>query len=104
MSDTVRFKGKLIPTGKTLEEFFKDVELPKYYESLEEYLYDHDEEYQVVNNLVYKVEGSYIDYYSGIFNAGRTDEGGFSIDVLFYNGGIGLTEAVGEALKGLDNE
>ena len=115
MSDTVRYKGKLIKENRlaneTLEEHCKRVlgnqELHKSCDSYEEML---REKYYVVKELgdfiilgedIFKVEAqkqnACYDFFEGTLN----EDGSIDFHVMYYNGGCCLDEALEEVYKSL---
>ena len=101
MSQTDHYKGRLIPTGKNLEEFLEDKEMPGYYgkddqEACLEYFYNefYDEKI-IIKGMIYDIEKKSFCY-DDIFSAVKND-----FEVKYYNGGCGFQEAI---LRGLENE
>ena len=89
MSETVHYKGKLRPTGKTLAEFDPNADdIGDYYGDAVE-----------VDGLVYTVEKEYVAGDEDIFRSSINDDGTINFEVKYYNGGCSFNEAVEEALK-----
>jgi CRISPR/Cas system-associated protein Cas10 (large subunit of type III CRISPR-Cas system) len=89
MSETVHYKGKLIPTGKTLKEFD-----PNAHD-----ISDHCEKAVDIDGLVYEVQKEYIDPYSDIFKSSKNDDGTIDFEIKYYNGACCFYEAIDYALK-----
>lgn len=89
MSETVHYKGKLTPTGKTLAEFDPEAEdiYGYYYKAVE------------IDGMVYTVEQEYIDPDEEILNSSRNEDGTIDFEVKYYNGGCSFNTAIEEALK-----
>jgi len=89
MSETVRYKGKLTPTGKTLKEYDPNVEDidDLYPEAIE------------IDGLVYVVNKKRVCDDYDIFNSTGNDDGTIDFEVMYHNGGCGFNEAIGSALK-----
>tara|TARA_R110002049_G_scaffold143473_3_gene305578 strand:+ start:131 stop:400 length:270 start_codon:yes stop_codon:yes gene_type:complete len=88
MSETVHYKGKLIPTGKTLEEYD-----PTAIDSD-----DLNEDAVEIKGLIFEVEKE--DHqYSDIFTSSKNDDGSINFEVKYYDGGCGFSEAIDYALK-----
>lgn len=90
MSETVHYKGKLTPTGKTLAEFDPNADD----------IYDHYYNAVEIDGMVYTVEKTDIDPDYDIFNSTKNEDGTIDFEVKYYNGGCGFNEAIDEALKG----
>lgn len=118
MSETVHYTGKVKLVEKlnneTLEEQCERIlrehnftELEKYYDSWEEMFYEelygkyviHDED-----ESIYKIiEKNYEDTEYDIFNAHENKDGTISYEVMYYNGGCSLSEAIVEALDNMES-
>ena len=99
MSETEHTKGKLVPTGKTVEEYLGDVYLKSWHTDLEEYFQDeYYEKAVLINGYVFEVESKIIEPYEDIFEAELNDDGSYNFEVKYYNGGCGFNEAIEEAL------
>ena len=88
MSETVHYKGKLIPTGKTLKEFAPE----------SDDIYDHYYEAIEIDGMVYTVEKKDIEPYEDIFRSTKNEDGSIDFEVKYYNGGCGFNEAIDTAL------
>jgi len=95
MSETVHYKGKLIPTGKTMAEFDPEIED---IDMFEDHYY---EKAIIVNGLVYEIKYSKVYDYEDIFTSSKNSDGSISFEVKYYNGGCCLGEAIEEALDSL---
>lgn len=89
MSETVHYKGKLIPTGKTLKEF--DPETSD--------IYDHYLHAVEIDGMVYVVKKKDIDPDGDILRSTKNEDGTIDFEVRYYNGGCSFNEAIEEALK-----
>lgn len=100
MSDTVHYKGKLTSTGKTLEEYLGDVEIPNYCNDLgeyfEEYYYDSA---LVIDDVIWEIEKTSVDPYDDIAEASKNPDGTIDFVVRYYNGGTCFSEMLDEALE-----
>lgn len=88
MSETKHYKGKLIPTGKTLAEFDPNAAD----------IYDHYEDAVLIDGLVYTVEKQSIDPWGDLFKSNQTADGTIDFEVKYYNGGCGFNEAIDYSL------
>jgi len=102
MSETEINKGKLKPTGKTIDEYMEGKDIPDYYESKEEAFNDmyHREAYYL-NGEVYEVEMQDYEDYDEIFEASRNEDGTIDFILKYYNGGCGFCEALDYATEKL---
>ena len=98
MSEMKHYKGKLIPTGKTVEEYFEGVEIPSYYETLDEYLEDSSSKLKLVNGQVFKVERYLYEDIDNIYESTKNEDGSIDFHVKYYDGGTSFGEALSEAL------
>lgn len=109
MSETVHYKGtiKLVERigNETLEDICKRLcikngttELPSYYDEWREVLYD-DFYYKYVelNNNIYEITESEEIGDFDIFDMHDNKDGTLDFDVMFYNGGCCLSEALERA-------
>jgi len=88
MSDTVHYKGKLTPTGKTLKEFDGEAgDIFDYYERAVE-----------IEGMVYTVEKKVLDPCDDIFLSTKNDDGTIDFEIKYYNGGCSFDEAIETAL------
>ena len=111
MSEMVHYTGKITPVGKllneTLEEQCKRIlaehnyfELDGYCDSWSEMLCDKlYERYVIACGEVYKViEKNYKAIDDDIFNARDNGDGTIDYEVMYYDGGCSLNEAIEYAL------
>lgn len=100
MSEVEHIKGRLIPTGKTINEFVRDAKFETWHSNAREYF---DEEYYEkaveINNEVFTVESQNLDPCDDIFTSTKNSDGTISFEVKYYNGGCGFSEAIEDALK-----
>lgn len=99
MSEDEHIRGKLIPTGKTVEEYLEGVTLNSWNESLEEYF--EDEEYRtacIINGKVFEIQSKDVDIYDDIFESSLNEDGSYDFEIKYYNGDCGFNEAIEEAL------
>lgn len=101
MSETEHHKGKLTPTGKTLNEFMTDKgEKPNWYSDNEEWFINEFGETHAIHKLVvYDIQTTNIDPYDDIMNASENEDGTIDFEVKFYNGGCGFGEAIETSLN-----
>ncbi len=88
MSETVHYKGELIPTGKSLSEFDPEADdiFDHYYDAVE------------IDGQVYTVEKKEIDHDADVFKSVKNDDGTIYFEVRYYNGGCSFNEAIDIAL------
>jgi hypothetical protein len=99
VSETVHYKGKLTPTGKTALEFIGDKDISDY-DDIEEYFTDNFYKYAVLfEGKVFIVDKQDIDQDTDVFNSSKNDDGSIDFEVKYYNGGCCFNEAMEEALK-----
>tara|TARA_R110000824_G_C15048812_1_gene661209 strand:- start:601 stop:873 length:273 start_codon:yes stop_codon:yes gene_type:complete len=89
MSETKHYKGKLIPTGKTLDEF----------DCLAVDIYDLEDEAVLIDGLVFTVEKTEFDECEDIFESVKNPDGTIDFQVKYYDGGCGFNEAIENALE-----
>ena len=89
MSETVHYKGKLTPTGKTLSEFDPEADD----------IYDHYQDAVEIEGLVYTVEKESIDPDDSFFRSTKNEDGSIDFEIRYYNGGCGFNEAIDYALE-----
>lgn len=89
MSETVHYKGKLTPTGKTLQEF----------DASADDIYDHYYSAVEINGLIWTVEKEDYEPADDIFTSSKNEDGTIDFEVKYYNGGCGFNEAIDEAIK-----
>lgn len=111
MSETVHYKGKIKLVEKigneTLEDVCKRVciannitELPEYYDEWREVIFDdlYDKYVDFNNNLYEIIENKEIGDFD-IFDMHENTDGTYDFDVMFYNGGCCLSEALETAFN-----
>lgn len=114
MSETVHYKGKLtlLPKlqGENLEDQCKriacenngldinTVENPSYYDTWEEYVLDmYYKKYATSKGNLYKINSiKEIEEYD-MFNVSKISEHEFDYEVMYYNGAMGLSDAIAKA-------
>ena len=100
MSETVRYKGKLTPTGKTVEQYMKFVDTPSYYDDKAEHFNDEFQSTAIeINGEVYDIVRNEYEDSGDIFESSKNKDGTIDFEVKYYNGGCGFGEALEEALK-----
>lgn len=100
MSETEHYKGKLIPTGKTLEEFLEGKNMPSFYTDKMEYFEDeYSTKFYCIENLIYEVESEIYEDCDSIFESHKNKDGTINFDIKYYNGGCGFNEALHEAIN-----
>ena len=112
MSEMVHYTGKITPVGKlpneTLEEQCKRIlaehnyfELNGYCDSWREMLYEElYERYVIACGEVYKViEKNHKGIDDDVFNAHDNGDGTIDYEVMYYDGGCSLNEAIEYALE-----
>ena len=103
MSETEINKGKLKPTGKTIEQYMDGKEIPDYYESIEDAFNDvHHKDAYCYNGVVYEVELEDYEDHDDIFDASKNEDGSIDFLLKYYNGGCGFSEALDYATKKLN--
>ncbi len=101
MSETEINKGKLNPTGKTVEQYMNGKEIPDYCDSLEEAFVDlfYRKAY-CYKGFVYEIElEGYED--DDIFESSKNEDGSINFLLKYYNGGCGFSEALDYATNKL---
>jgi hypothetical protein len=100
MSETEHFKGKLTPTGKTIDEYMINTDIPAYYDNKNEYFYDELADSAInIDGQVYTVDRNEYEDSNDIFESTKNDDGTIEFQVKYYNGGVGFGEALELALK-----
>ena len=100
MSETEHFKGKLTPTGKTVEQYMKFVDTPSYYDNKTEHFNDEFCSVAVeIDGEVYAIVRNEYEDGDDIFESSKNEDGTIDFQVKYYNGGCGFGEAMEEALK-----
>lgn len=89
MSETVHYKGILIPTGKTLKEF--DPKAKHTWDLLYKSAIE-------IDGQIYTIEKEEIDD-SNLFLSKKNEDGTINFEIRYYNGGCSFDEAIREALK-----
>jgi len=111
MSETEHYTGELIKIPKTssVEDMCKQICQESgmletgYYETWREALeYDFDKDYFIYDDVIYKVDLVENDPYDDIFRASKSCNGRIKFEVKYYNGGCCFSEALKEALKGIE--
>ena len=108
MSDTVHYKGKLIPvaTEDTLEATAKRVmkeegtELKDWVDDWR-YIFDDNfyREYIIIDDKIYKADYKELNSYDDIMNATINEDGSIDFEIKYYNGGCGFCEALEESVE-----
>ena len=102
MSETEHYKGKLKPTGKTVDQYMEGVVVPEYYSNKEDYFRDEMYETTIeISGEVYEITREYVPEYEDIFTATLCEDYTIDFEVKYYNGGCGFGEALEEAVKGI---
>jgi len=103
MSETIQYRGKLKEIEVEsieafIEEYYKDVELPSYYDSYEEMF--EDDNFYVRNNKIYEIQREKICLNDDIFEINDNLE----FNLKYYNGECGFEEALDAAFKNKRNK
>jgi hypothetical protein len=99
MSEQEHWKGKLIPTNKTIDDFIARDDIPAYYDKndpgwKQDYFLDkYYKIFVVINGFVYKVESNSVDELD-FYHADLNDDGSYDFEVSYYNGGCSFDEAI----------
>lgn len=89
----------------TCKEIVENNELPSYQDSYVEYLLDElYDEYLVINGKLYSVEKEAIDPYDDIQRLHKNEDGTFSFEAKFYNGGTCLSEVLEDAFNKISDK
>lgn len=105
MSETEHHIGKLKPTGKRVNEYIGYLKIPSYYKSVDEYFRDEFESIAcVIDGLVFEIEASNYEDPDDIFIASKNEDGSIDFQVKYHNGSCGFGEALGYAIKNIDNK
>ena len=99
MSETEHFKGKLTSTGKSVDEYMQDVELDKWCDTKQEMFNDMSDEAIEIDGVVFEVSRESVDVLDDIMIASKNEDGSYSFEVKYYNGGCGFSEAIEESLS-----
>lgn len=111
MSETVRYKGKLIKVSNhndnlSIEDICKKIykesyecPLPSYYySSYTEYLTENCE-YVVLNNELYKIQREQLECDDDICEAVKNNDGSIDFHIMYYNGGVSFQEMIQEVFN-----
>ncbi len=99
MSETEHFRGKLISTGKSVDEYMADIELSKWCDTKEEQFIEMSDEAIEIDGTVFEVKRETVNDYDDIMIVSKNDDGSYDFEVKYYNGGCGFGEAIEESLK-----
>lgn len=100
MSETEHFKGKLTPTGKTVDQYMKFVDTPSYYDDKKEHFNDEFRDVAIeINGEVYAIVRNEYEDSDDIFESTKNEDGTIDFQVKYYNGGCDFGEALEYALK-----
>lgn len=98
MSDYEAYKGTLIPTKMTVNEYVTHRATEKF-DNAEDFFNDNYwEEAFIIDGMVYEPELEQIDT-EDLYMASRNDDGSIDILVNYYNGGSGLSDAIDTAIE-----
>lgn len=118
MSETVMYMGRIEKVAETavnismndickhiMNECAPGMEIPAHCDDYEDYFREfmHDK-YAIVDGVLYKVHSLSGGEDQTLFQASRNVDGSISFALRFYNGGVGFDEALGRALKNLEQE
>ena len=102
MSETEHYTGKLIPTGKSVEQYMEGVEISKYCDTAIEHFNEVLSDDAIdVNGLVFEIKRERINPYEDIMLATKNEDGSYDFEVKYYNGGCGFGEAIETAISGV---
>lgn len=94
MSETERFKGKLTPTGKSIDDYVA-TEYPEWKADKHEFFSDHLQEVAMeFEGVVYTIEFEEINEYEDVFTASKNEDGTIDFEVKYYNGSCGFSESL----------
>lgn len=99
MSETEHKKGKMKPTGKTVDEYMSDVKIPDYYSSKTDYF--NDEMYETaisIDGKVYEIECENVDVFGDIAEANINPDGSIDFEIKWCNGGASMSEMINKSL------
>jgi len=101
MSEVEHIKGKLKPTGKTINEFIGDVEFETWQSNAREYFEDeyYGSAFEIDGKVFLITERKEVDTSNDIFESNLNKDGTIDFEVKYYNGGCGLNEALAHATK-----
>lgn len=105
MSETVTYKGKLRvfkENVNTTEEAYQILLplLPERHDSEEDWISVEDG-YVYIDNTIYQLLSKEDIQYDSIFQANYNDVGDIEYLVQYYNGGMGFTEALQDAIENI---
>ena len=99
MSETEHHVGKLKPTGRSVDHYVSDCDIPDYYESKQEYFDDvFTEKAYSISGMVYEVETKNVEGEDVAISKVNSD-GTIDFQVRFYNGSCSFNEAIEDALN-----
>lgn len=99
MSETEHKKGKMKPTGQTIEQYMGDVKIPDYYSSPTDYFNDEMYESAVcIDGKVYEIECENVDVFGDIAKADINPDGSIDFEIRWYNGGASMSEMINKSL------
>lgn len=99
MSETEHKKGKMTPTGKTIDEYMANVKIPDYYSSKVDYFNDEMYEQAIcIDGKVYEVESVDVDVFGDIAEASINNDGTIDFEIKWYNGGACMSEMISDSL------
>lgn len=103
MSDYEAYRGKIVPTNMTLEEYVTH-RATEAFDDAEEYFWDnyYDDAF-IIDGMIYEPQLKSIDV-DDLFIASQNDDGSIDILVNFYNGGCGLSDAIEAAIINMKRE
>lgn len=105
-------KCRLIYDGPDKENMMKDllissgkVEMPDYYDSLEEFF---DEEfygeYLIMGDKIYSIESTFNSNNGNIIFASPNTDGSIDFVLYYYNGGCSMREALEKAIRNMNDK
>lgn len=115
MSETVTYKGKLVPMtleGVTLEERAEyacqefGFEMKDYYDSWVECL-EEEGNYRAAyirDGIIYEVKNREVDPPNDFIEGTKNEDGSYDYFVSYYNGGAGFSEIMEQMIKEADKE
>jgi hypothetical protein len=101
MSGIEHYKGTLKPTGKSIEDYIKDDDIPEYYDGdWREYFEEHYNETAIfTEGQVYEIEKISYEDDQDISISSENEDKTIDFEVKFHNGGCGFNAALTDALK-----
>jgi len=101
MNNIEHVKGKLIPTGKTIEDY---IDINDYYRSLIEDITDyfdtHCPNVVAVDGYVYTIEKEHLYINDDVFTATKEGDGSYQFELKYNNSRFYFKKALEEALNG----